>query len=179
MAIIIEFNEEVVDIGPNDIWDNGVQMPVIGYGALIANNYKINELQILNVVKTENPRKYRLSTTTQTERMYEVFVQNVADHASNSIDTANNSATFSGIAQPGSGRFLPIRAYTLPGNKVRIEFTENLDFETALVVGNYSIMGLDVLDVEKIDESSIELTTSKQVKTLYGITMTDIKSAGG
>ena len=144
---------------------------------LIVSNYSINGLQVVGVERTENITTYKLSTAEQMDISYVLTVTNVKDLAGNPIDALNNTTTFSGIPSAGYGGFRPIRAYSLSSTKVRIEFSQNLNFETALVKENYSIIGLDVLGVDKVDENTVELTTSHQSTLIYVVTLTGIKSS--
>lgn len=159
-SVLVEFSEELDE--STDI--------------LVA-NYSINGLQVLGVERTDNATMYRLNTTEQMDIQYVLIVNNVKDKAGNVIDVLNNSVVFRGIPAAGSGGFRPIRAYATKTNTVRIEFSQNLDFSTALIKENYSIIGLSILGVDKITENTVELITSNQSALVYVITLTGIKSS--
>ena len=173
LVVEITFSKPLVNVEP----EPAAGQSYIGYAALNSANYSISGLQVLGVEATDDPKIYRVLTSDQSDRIYDIYVSNVRDKNGNIIDLANNTVKFQGLSLARAGMFAPIRATALVGNRVRIEFSAELDFTTALEPTNYKIMGLDVLGVTKIDASTVELLTSRQVRVIYGITLINIKSA--
>ena len=144
--------------------------------AMLTSQYEITGLSLYGVMKTDNPKVYRIMTSGQSSVSYKLSAFDLKDIAGNLIDELNGTAIFKGIPTPGSGTFEPLRAYAVNPNRVYVEFTENVDLESATNINNYSIIGLEITGSYLVNENTVALDTTHQLGINYVVTCTNIKA---